>query len=102
MGRVFGFALTAALNPTLLAAVTVMLLLIKPARLLLGYYIGSLPTSVTCGLVLVFTLPGSSTSSTAKHSVSAAIDLTLGALILLVVFVVAAGRDRRRREWSAR
>lgn len=102
MGRVFVFSLTAALNPTLLAAVTVMLTLLKPQRLLLGYLLGAVVTSVTCGLLLVFTLPGSSTSSTAKHSVSPAIDITLGALILLLVFVVGSGRDRRRRAWSER
>jgi hypothetical protein len=102
MGHTFVFALTAAVNPTLLAAVTVMLTLDKPARLLLGYLCGAFLTSFACGLVLVFALPHSSTSSTAKHTVSPAIDLTLGALILIVVFVVGTGRDRRRRAWSER
>jgi hypothetical protein len=59
-------------------------------------------TSVTCGLVLVFALPNSSTSSTAQHSISPAIDITLGALLVLVVFVVGTGRDRRRRAWAER
>jgi hypothetical protein len=36
MARVFVFSLTAALNRTLLAAVTVMLTLPNPKRLLLG------------------------------------------------------------------
>ena len=52
MGRVFVFSLTAALNPTLLAAVTVMLTLPSPKRLLLGYLLGAALTSVTCGLLL--------------------------------------------------
>jgi Sap, sulfolipid-1-addressing protein len=102
MGRVFGFSLTAALNPTLLAAVTLMLTLLSPKRLLLGYLVGAAVTSVTCGLLLVFTLPDSSTSSTAKHTVNPIIDIVLGALLLLVVFVVATGRDKRRRAWSER
>jgi Sap, sulfolipid-1-addressing protein len=102
MGRVFVFSLTAALNPTLLAATTIMLTLPSPKRLLLGYLFGALLTSVTCGLVLVFSLPESSTSSTAQHTVSPAIDITIGALLLLIVFVVGTGRDRRRREWSER
>lgn len=102
MGHTFAFALTAAVNPTLLAAVTLMLTLPSPARLLLGYLGGALLTSVVCGLVLVFALPGSSTSGTAKHTVSPAVDLTLGALILLAAFMVATGRDRRRRAWSER
>jgi hypothetical protein len=102
MGQVFVFALTAALNPTLLTAVTVMLTLDRPERLLSGYLAGALVASITCGLVLVFALPHSSTSSTAKHSVNPVINIALGALILLVVFVVATGRDQRRRDWSER
>ena len=37
MNGAFVYALTAALNPTLLGATTVMLLLDHPKRLLLGY-----------------------------------------------------------------
>jgi hypothetical protein len=102
MGRVFAFAFTAALNPTLLAAVTLMLTLPSPKRLLLGYLLGALVTSITCGLVLVFVLADTGTSSTAKHTISPAIDITIGALLLLAVFVVATGRDRRRRAWAER
>jgi hypothetical protein len=102
MGQVFVFAFTAALNPTLLTGVTVMLTLERPKRLLTGFLAGALVTSVTCGLVLVFALPHSSTSSTAKHSVNPILNIALGALVLLVVFVVATGRDQRRRAWSER
>jgi hypothetical protein len=102
VGRVFTFSLTAALNPTLLAATTVMLTLLHPKRLLSGYLLGALATSVTCGLLLVFTLNGSSTSSTAKHTVSPVIDIVLGAVVLLIAFVVGTGRDKRRRTRTAR
>jgi hypothetical protein len=103
VGPVFVFSLTAALNPTLLAAVTLMLTLPKPERLLLGYLMGAAITSVTCGVVIVFALgSGSSASSTAKHTVNPILDITIGALILLVVFVVATGRDQKRRAWSER
>jgi hypothetical protein len=102
MGQVFVFAFTAALNPTLLTGVTVMLTLDRPERLLIGFLAGALVTSVTCGLVLVFALPHSSTSSTAKHSVNPILNIALGALVLLVVFVVATRRDQRRRAWSER
>jgi hypothetical protein len=102
VGQVFVFSLTAALNPTLLTAVTVMLTLEKPERLLTGYLLGALVTSITCGLLLVFALPGSSTSSTAKHTVNPILDIALGAIILVIVFLVATGRDRRRQAWSER
>jgi len=102
VGRVFIFSLTAALNPTLLAAVTVMLTLLKPKRLLMGYLIGAAFTSVTCGLLLVFALPDSKTSGTAKHSVNPILNIALGVLLLVIVSVVASGRDKRRRAWSER
>lgn len=102
MGRILTLSLTAALNPTLLAAVTVMLTLLSPKKLLTGYLAGAMITSITLGLILVFTLNGSSSSSTAKHTVNPILDLGLGALILLVAFVVGTGRDKRRRARSAR
>jgi Sap, sulfolipid-1-addressing protein len=102
VGQVFVFSLTAALNPSLLAAVTLMLALEKPKRLLSGYLAGAMVTSVTCGLVLVFALPSSSTSSTAKHTVNPALNIGLGVLLLLVIVVVGTGHDQRRRAWSER
>ena len=102
MGRVFTLSLTAALNPTLLAAVTVMLTLLSPKKLLTGYLAGAMITSITLGLILVFTLNGSSSSSTAKHTVNPILNVGVGALILLAAFVVGTGRDKRRRARSAR
>jgi hypothetical protein len=101
----FVYALTAALNPTLLAATTVMLLLDHPKRLLIGYLLGALMTSVTLGLLIVFTLDGS--ASTAQHTLSPSMDLALGALLLVLAFVIRPGRqpkevgrlaERRRRK----
>ena len=102
MGRVFTLSLTAALNPTLLAATTLMLTLTKPKRLLSGYLVGAMVTSVTCGLILVFTLSDTGASSTAKHTVNPILNIGLGALILIVAFVVGTGRDTRRRARAAR
>lgn len=42
MGQVFVFSQTATLNPTLLTAVSVMLTLEKPRRLLMGYLLGAM------------------------------------------------------------
>ena len=103
MGQVFVFAITAAFNPTLLAAVTVMLVLDNPKRLLLGYLLGAMMTSITLGLVIVFALGGSSSgTSSAKHTINPILDIVLGLLILVIVFVVATERDHRRRARSAR
>lgn len=102
MARVYVFALTAVLNPALLAAVTLMLPLTKPKRRRSGYLLGALLTSVTCGIVLVFVLPNSSTSSTAKRSVDPILNIVLGAMLLVIVLVVVTGRDKRRQAWNAR
>ena len=103
MSQILVFAITAAFNPTLLAAVTVMLVLDNPKRLLLGYLLGAMMTSITLGLVIVFALGGSSGgTSTAKHTINPIVDITLGLLILVIVFVVATGRDHRRRARSER
>ena len=52
MGEVVLLSLTASLNPTLVAATTVMLLLDKPARLMGGYLLGAYVTSITLGLIM--------------------------------------------------
>jgi Sap, sulfolipid-1-addressing protein len=98
LSRVFGLALVAGLNPVLLTATTVMLLLPRPKRLLLGYLLGAYTTSITVGLVIVFWLSDSGTLSTTKHTVSPGLDIVLGALALLIAFVIGTGRLARRKE----
>ncbi len=99
---IFLLSLFSMFNPSLLAAVTVMLLLPSPKRLLLGYLLGAYTTSVTLGLVIVFTLSSSSATSTAKHSVSPVEDIVVGVLVLVIALVLGTGRDQgfqeRRRD----
>ena len=98
MGEVILLSLTASLNPTLVAATTVMLLLDKPARLMLGYLLGAYITSITLGLVIVFSLSNSSTTNTTENTISPAVDIALGAIALAVSFVLYTGRHERLRE----
>jgi hypothetical protein len=97
LSKVFVFALTAALNPTLLTATTVMLLLPSPKRLLLGYWVGAMTTGITVGLALVHWMNGSGSVNTTKHTVAPAVDIVLGALALLVAVVVGTGRTARKQ-----
>jgi hypothetical protein len=94
MGKVVGLAFTAALNPTLVAATTVMLLLPRPARLMLGYWFGAMLTSVTLGLVIIFALEGSGFEQAAKKTAHPTIALTLAGLLLLCLLVLATGVDK--------
>jgi hypothetical protein len=98
LGQVILLSLTASLNPSLLAACTVMLLLPNPARLMLGYLLGASITSVTIGLVIVFSLSNSQATSTARHTLSPAEDVALGALALVAAWVLWSGRHERLRE----
>jgi Sap, sulfolipid-1-addressing protein len=98
MSQVVLLSLTASLNPTLVAATTVMLLLDKPARLMLGYLLGAYMTSITLGLVIVFSLSNSSATNTTENTLSPAVDIGLGAIALAVSFVLYTGRHERIRE----
>jgi Sap-like sulfolipid-1-addressing protein len=101
VSKVFLFSLTAALNPTLLAATTVMLLLARPKRLLLGYLLGAYTTGIAVGLAIEHWLSGSGAVSTTKRSLSPAIDITLGVLALLVAWAIRSGRVTTARDRRA-
>jgi len=100
MGQVILLSLTASLNPTLVAATTVMLLLPSPSKLMLGYLLGAYLTSITIGLVIVFSLSNSSTTKTTENTLSPAVDIALGGLALVGAWVVWSGRDEHLRERS--
>ena len=98
MSQVILLSLTASLNPTLLAATTVMLLLPSPAKLMGGYLLGALMTSITLGLVIVFSLSNSSATNTTQNTLSPAVDIALGGLALVAAWVLWSGRHERVRE----
>ena len=98
MGHVVALALTASLNPTLVGATTVMLLLPRPTKLMAGYLAGALMTSLTLGLVIVFSLSNSSTANTTQNTLSPSVDIGLGAICLAVAFVLYTGRYERLRQ----
>ena len=101
MSRVILFSLTAAVNPTLVAATTVLLLLPSPKKLMLGYLAGAYMTSITVGCVIVLTLGQSGAVTTTQKGVNPAVDIVVGALFLVIGFVLGTGRDRRIRERRA-
>ncbi len=87
------FALTAALNPTLLTATTVMLLLPNPRRLMLGYLAGALTTGLVVGIAIVQWLSGSGAVSETQHTLAPGVDLALGILALIAAGAVRRGRS---------
>lgn len=88
-------------NPTLVACTTLMLLLPNPKRLMLGYLLGALMTSITLGLIIVFAGKHSSVASSGKTTINPVIDLGLGAILLVIALVLHQERDRPIRERRA-
>jgi hypothetical protein len=54
-------------------------------------------TSVTLGMVIVFSLEDSGAVDTAKRTVDPIVDLAVGALLLVVALVLRSGRGERKR-----
>ncbi|MBV9423592.1 MAG: GAP family protein [Solirubrobacterales bacterium] len=88
-------------NPTLVAVSTLMLLLPNPKRLMLGYLLGALMTSITLGLIIVFAGKNSSVASSGKTTINPVIDLGLGVILLVIALVLHQGRDQPIRERRA-
>jgi hypothetical protein len=97
LASIFFLSLLAMFTPTLLAAVTVMMLMPNPKRLMLGYLLGAYATSITAGLLIVFSLHGSASEGTA-HTMGPIEDIVVGLLALLVAYVLGSGRDARLQE----
>src|SRR4051794_21362953 len=79
-----------------------MLLLPNPRRLMLGYWLGAMITSITLGLVIVFVIEGSGAVSTARQTVSPGVDLAFGALFLMLGVVLWTGKDKQVAERRSR
>jgi Sap, sulfolipid-1-addressing protein len=70
--------------------------------LMFGYLMGAYLTSITLGIVIVFTLDESSSVESARHTLSPIQDLAVGTILLIVGLVLRSGRAEqvraRRRE----
>ncbi len=99
---IFFSSVVATFNPSLLAAVTVMLLLPHPKRLMLGYLLGAYTASITAGLAVVFSLHGSNAVAASHHTASPGEDICAGAVALAIAVLLATGSDAPLRRWRAR
>lgn len=100
---IFTLSLLAMFNPTLLAAVTVMMLLPQPKKLITGFLLGAYLSAMGVGLAIVFTLNGQSSGTESSQStLSPAEDVVFGLILLIVGWVLLSGRaaevkERRKR-----
>src|ERR1700748_727166 len=102
MPQIVALSFLAAVNPTLVAATTVMLLLPHPSKLMLGYYFGAMLTSISLGLLIVFSLQGTGADTTTQTPLSPLAALVIGLILLTLSFAIATGRDRGLSERRAR
>ena len=106
MQQILVLSLVAVVDPVLLAAAGVMLLMPSPKKLMFGFVFGALLTSVPLGLVIVFSLqPANKPVDTTKHTVDPVLDIAIGGALLLISIMVGTGlwerlkdRGKERRE----
>jgi hypothetical protein len=99
---IFVLSLLAMFNPTLLAAVTIMMLLPEPKRLLTGYLLGAYLTSIGLGMAIVFSFHQSSGVESSKKTLSPLEDLVFGAILIIVGWALLSGRVARIKEGRKR
>jgi len=105
MEQVFLVALVAAVDAGLLAAVVLLLGRPRPRRKLSAYWLGAFAGSTALGIVIVVSLGRSALSVNAHGSVSPAVELAAGLLLLAIAAAVGFGaadrwhayRDSRRK-----
>jgi hypothetical protein len=88
-------ALAAAVYPTLLAGVILILTRPNPLRMLVAFLAGGMATSVIAGIVLVQLLESSDVVSKSHSSSKPVADIVIGAASLLVAAGICSGRIRR-------
>ena len=97
--EIFLLAVYAAVYPTLLAAVVILLAQSHPRRLLTVYLVGGMTVSIVAGLVIVFALSDSDWLKHGEHSsLSWKADQTFGGLALLAAVALSLRADERMRE----
>jgi hypothetical protein len=95
---IFLLSLLAMFNPTLLAAVTVMMLLPQPKKLIVGFLLGAYLSAIGLGLAIVYTLHGDSGVESSKSTLSPLEDIVFGVILLIVGWVLLSGRAAKARE----
>ncbi len=88
-------ALAAAVYPTLLAGVVLILGQPKPLRMLLGFLAGGLTISLVAGIAIIRALESSGAFDTTHRSTKPIVSIVLGAVSLLVAWGIASGRISR-------
>jgi hypothetical protein len=95
-------ALAAAVYPTLLAGVILILSRPNPLRMLIGFLAGGMAISIAAGYAIVSALESSDVVSKSNSSNKPIVDIVVGAISLLVAWGVWSGHIKRSGRKHAR
>ncbi len=93
MGKILVLALAAAVYPTLLAIVVLILTRPHPIRLFAGYLIGGMIMSLAIGLLILGLADTSNIDANNSSAPSPWIDTGLGLALLWLAWTIHSGRD---------
>ena len=104
MGQIILLAFGAAVFPTLLACVAIMISRPSPRRLLLAFYLGGLIVSIASGLVVLHIFEDGDTALGSSSSAPQPwVSIVLGAVVLLLAWLMLTDRGRMALDaWRAR
>lgn len=100
LGEYFLLAVASIFWPLLFAIVVVALRTARPIPVLTAFLVGGLATTITVGVVIVFTLEGSSFASGSRPPADPILSISAGVLALVAAYVARrhAHRPRARKE----
>jgi hypothetical protein len=102
MGHIFLLALAAAVYPTLLAGVVLILTRPRPARLLLAFLLGGMTISIVLGMAIVTALRTSHAVHTPNSTARPVLDIVAGLLSLALAWALRSGRISELAAWRRR
>ncbi len=105
--NVLVLAVISAISPAILAVLIVVLSRPNPRRLLLAYLLGGMLASIAVGFAVVLALSESQLLTGSSPAADPIVNFTVGALALIVAYVLATDRDanfeeRRRKRRASR
>jgi hypothetical protein len=102
MANTIALALAAAVYPTILAGVVVLLRQENPRPLLLGFWLGGMVISIAAGIIIVLVIEQSNKTVDTSSTARPVLDIVLGLLSLALAFAVWTGRTARLTAWRER
>jgi hypothetical protein len=102
MANTIALALAAAVYPTILAGVVVLLRQENPRPLLLGFWLGGMVISIAAGIIIVLVIEQSNKTVDTSSTTRPVLDIVIGLLSLALALAVWTGRTDRLTAWRER